>query len=321
MSIPFRRVSNIDRSSIMAQRVVKGGRTSAANKENLMSGTISLANSVQPQQIVSMEEERVIRFAEPYSPEAEDFRPVPLPISIHFLEVSNGPPWSIGDDIEISRRKELDDPRQSQPDELQPETLNNFFIPSDTVTVTDHTVVHDDFVSSVLLVMEPSEETTERHRNFTHLKIPPETTVPLTYLRLKIPTFYRNLFLNEKSATHTLHLTNLRNEIAVMPVHDLVLVSQCLNIRQIITRQTTKTRKAKPALLVSSVPDLDSFGILLKWLYTNDEDELYEIISTSQIEKRELLCGFALNCRFWGIVDSRVTGVIRALLEDFGYTC
>ena len=159
----------------------------------------------------------------------------------------------------------------------------------------------------------------EEYRSFTHLKIPPDTTVPLTYLRLKIPVYYSDLFLNEKSATHTLHLTNLRNETAVMPVHDLVIVTQCLNIRQIITLQTPKTRKAKPSLHVSNVPDLDSFGILLKWLYTNDEDELYEILSTSQLDRRDLLCGFALNCRFWGIVDSRVCAVIRALLEDLGH--
>ena len=259
-----------------------------------------------------------IRFAEPYSPEAEEFRPVPLPRAIDFLEVSTGPPWSVGDDIEISRRKEMDNFQHGSQLEAPIEILNSFFIPTEIPFVPENPAIQDDFVSSMLLVMEPSGPTMERYRNFTHLKIPPESIVPLSYLRHKIPAYYSDLFLNERSATHNLHLTNLQNDTAVMPIHDLVLVAQCHNIRQVITNQTPKKRGAKPSLHVANVPDLDSFGILLKWLYTNDEDELYEILSTSQLDQRELLCGFALNCRFWGIVDARVTAVIRALLDTFG---
>jgi len=311
----------------MAQPVAgfKKKGMSVMNKENFPTGLFRLGHAVMDSDQKMLQTSRMeIRFAEPYSPELDEFQPVPLPVGIDFLDVSTGPPWSIGDDIEISRRKEMDHPRHP----LQRETP-----PSSEVPITDSNIrpeiafvpeiplVHETLSSSVLLLMTPSDETLERYHDFTHLKIAPETTVPLTYLRFKIPIFYRDLFLNEKSATHTLHLKNLRNETAVMPIHDLVLVAQCLNIRQIITLQTPKTRTAKPSLLVSNVPDLDSFGILLKWLYTNDEDELYEIITTSQLDKRELICGFALNCQFWGIVDSRVRAVIRALLEDLGYPC
>ena len=299
-------------------------RMSAGNKENFATGeSLRLGRGLPDHKMLQMEGMEV-RFAEPYSPE-DEFRPVPLPRGIDFLTVSTGPPWSIGDDIEISRRKEMDYPRQIPhlPEiVLRSEVPTSVsIIPPEIAFVPQVPLVQDTLSSNVLLVMAPSDETLEQYRNFTHLKIPPETTVPLTYLRLKIPVFYRDLFLNEKSASHTLHLKNLRNETAVMPVHDLVLVVQCLNLQQILTLQTLKTRTAKPSLLISNVPDLDSFGILLKWLYTNDEDELYEILSTSQLDKRELICGFALNCRFWGIVDSRVSAVIRALLDDLGYAC
>jgi hypothetical protein len=296
-------------------------RMSAGNKENFVAGESLRLGRGLPDRKMLRTEGMEVRFAEPYSPE-DEFRPVPLPMGIDFLAVSTGPPWSIGDDIEISRRKEMDHPRQithleiTRPSEV-PTSIS--IIPPEIPFVPQVPLIQDTLSSNVLLVMEPSDETLAQYRNFTHLKIAAETTVPLTYLRLKIPVFYRDLFLNEKSASHTLHLKNLRNETAVMPVHDLVLVVQCLNLRQIITLQTLKTRTAKPSLMVSNVPDLDSFGILLKWLYTNDEDELYQILSTSQLDKRELICGFALNCRFWGIVDSRVSAVIRALLHDLGY--
>ena len=302
----------------------KEHRMSVANKENFMSGSLRLGRGLVDRKMFQTEAMEV-RFAEPYSPEVDEFQPVPLPMEIEFLDASTGPPWSIGDDIEISRRKEIDHPRQSLRRETSPPSevpTNDSIIPPGTAFVPEIPLVQPETLSgSVLLVMAPSDETLENYRNFTHLKIGPETTVPLTYLRCKIPVFYRDLFLNEKSATHTLHLKNIRNETAVMPVHDLVLVAQCLNIRQVITVQTLKTRTAKPSLLVTKVPDLDSFGILLTWLYTNDENELYEILSTSQFDIRELICGFALNCRFWGIVDSRVSAVIRALLEDHGYVC
>ena len=324
MSIPFRRISNIDRTAVMAQSWAKRKTMLVGDKENFETGILHFENLPIQQIPPAKEEITEVRFAEPYSPEADEFRPVPLSMGIDFLEVSTGPPWSVGDDIELSRRREIDYPRyvlQRDPTPLPQSDVPTCYpgFHPEIAFVSETPIVHDTMATSVLLIMEPSEDTLEQYRNFTHLKLPPETTVPLTYLRLKIPVYFRDLFLNEKSATHTLHLTNLQNETAVMPVHDLVIVTQCFNIGQIITFQTAKTRKEKPSLYVSNVPDLDSFGVLLKWLYTNDEDELYEILSTSQLDQRELLCGFALNCRFWGIVDSRVCAVIRALLEDLRY--
>src|SRR5208282_4572918 len=105
------------------------------------------------------------------------------------------------------------------------------------------------------------------------------------------------------------------HETAVIPIHDLVLVAQCLEIQRLVTPQSNspKNKKSKPSLFFDNVPDLDSFRILLKWLYTNDEDELYETLRDSF----QLLFGFAMNCKYWGIIDFRVTGLIRTLLEDF----
>src|SRR5271170_52685 len=112
MSLPFRRVSNIDRSMIRAQfGGFKEKKMSAGNKENFATGSLQFGRELAPRKMLQAEGMEV-RFAEPYSPEADEFRPVPLPTEIDFLDVCTGPPWSIGDDIEISRRKEMDHPQQ-----------------------------------------------------------------------------------------------------------------------------------------------------------------------------------------------------------------
>jgi hypothetical protein len=177
-----------------------------------------------------------------------------------------------------------------------------------------------DLRSMILSIIEPTTETLERARCLTHIKITSDVVVPLTYIRAKIPSHYQNFFLNETTATHDLHLTSISCETARLPVHDLVLIAQCLNIGHLATLlpNSPKKRKERQSLYVGNVPDLNSFGILLKWLYTNDEDELYEILRASCFGNNNLLVGFAMNCRFWGITDMRVAAVVRALLHNLG---
>jgi hypothetical protein len=66
----------------------------------------------------------------------------------------------------------------------------------------------------------------------------------------------------------------------------------------------------RKTFLVEGIPHMESFGTLLRWLYTNDEDELFETLK--QMEEGALY-GFAMNCRFWGVIDVRIRGVMHAL--------
>ena len=252
-------------------------------------------------------------FAEPYPPELHEFHAVPLAKEIEFAEVCTGPPWTAGDDVETKRRKDMEDTDLTPTDTAElfnQSTLLN--PPIDTPTFN-----HNQFASTILWILQPTPEVLEYSRHFTHITISSEIAVPLPYIRAQIPHMYEYFFLNEKTATHDLHLTSVNHETAIIPIHDLVLVAQCLDIQHIVTLRSNspKGKKSKPSLFVENVPDLDSFRILLKWLYTNNEDELYETLGDSF----QLLFRFAMNCKFWGIIDFRVTGVIRTLLEDFGY--
>jgi hypothetical protein len=264
-----------------------------------------------------MEDQVVYRFTEPYGIEREELHTPCFPIGIEFAEICTGPPWSQGDAIDMARRKELEQwsptstNQSSPPSTIVPGVYNDeFLLPEYTCAYANQ------FASTILSILEPTAEVCQYAFNFTHIQVSSEIAVPLTYIRNKIPANYRKQFLNEKTATHYLHLTSIVDETAVIPIHDLVLVAQCMELRRRVTSASPKHQKFQHSLFVENVPDLNSFGILLKWLYTNDEHKLYELLKESSLE---LILGFAMNCNFWGIIDGRVIAVVRTLLQDLGY--
>ncbi len=174
---------------------------------------------------------------------------------------------------------------------------------------------HIGFIKIVVSIMNPSPDVLELARNYTHLVLPPQDTpVPLTYVRRKIPMVYWKYFLHEESATHILHLTGVNYDFVSVPVHDIVLAVHCLNIRKLVTiRVSRKVVNAKPMLLVENVPHIASFLVLLRWLYTNDENEL---VAALRIGGDEMLLGFAQNWRFWGVISSEVIEVLKKLMES-----
>lgn len=66
-------------------------------------------------------------------------------------------------------------------------------------------------------------------------------------------------------------------------------------------------------LCLNNVPHIPSFLEVLKWLYTRNEKELYDMLS---VQGERMLLGFAQNCRFLGIIDPKVLKVVRLLIED-----
>jgi hypothetical protein len=332
VTTPFRRVPNVSKDFMAPHAILKQGFASPSDKENFPANANYFTAVCERKTVTQPRDEIGFRFAEPYSPQGDDFQPVPVSMRIEFAEVCTGPPWTQGDAIELLRRKEKESPfspsqsnayvvPMNQPMEnaipyasYEMPLFDEFFMPP-----TNQTICENDYATTILSILEPTNEIMDLARAFTHLKFC-DISIPLPYIRSKIPAFYKNYFLNDKTATHDLHLSGTNNSaIGVLPIHDLVLVAQCLTIRQIITSSSPKpSKKAKRALYVENVPDLNSFGILLRWLYSNDEDELYEILQRSRLEDNNILMGFALNCRFWGVIDFRLIAVIRTLLEEMG---
>jgi len=257
------------------------------------------------------------QFTAPYAPEQGDFQPVPIGMQIAFVPVATGPPFSVGDDIEAMRRREMERtqpmPAYQAPVIAPPATTYNAYPPANTYVAGS---VHNSMLDTVLAIMQPTAEMVEYSNNFTHIQVSTQASaVPISYIREKIPQFYRPLYLNEQSATHMLQLTSINQETAMMPAHDLVLVAQCLAIRNVASFQQIIPGMAKPALVIQNVPHLQSFGLLFRWLYTNDQDELYESLAASRVNGPETIFGFAQNCKFWGALDPRILGVLRGLLE------
>jgi hypothetical protein len=250
-------------------------------------------------------------------PEQGEFKPVPILMGIRFGDVCTGPPWTANDALEIVRRREIEDVAQGLKQQPVQDGLSvmrrqsfegSYFIAGEG---------DDKFARMLLTRMEPEDDVLEYARTFTHLAMFSEGSIPLTYVRTKIPFCYQNFFLDEYSATHFLQLTSTDGQSLVIPVHDIVLVVQCLRISTLVTLETNHRKKGdvKPVFMVNDVPHLDSFWILLKWLYSNDEDELYDSLERLCLDGDEMLFGFVQNCRFWGVVDLRVFAVSRAFVE------
>lgn len=257
------------------------------------------------------------QFTAPYAPEQGDFQPVPIGMQIAFVPVATGPPFSVGDDIEATRRREMERtqplPVYQPPPIAAPPTTNNIYPPANMYVAGS---VNNPILDTVLAIMQPTAEMVEYSNNFTHIQVSTQASaVPISYIREKIPQFYRPLYLNEQSATHILQLTSINQETSIMAAHDLVLLAQCLAIRNVASFQQIIPGMAKPALVIQNVPHLQSFSVLFRWLYTNDQDELYESLAASRVNGPEMIFGFAQNCKFWGALDPRIVGVLRALLE------
>ena len=251
-------------------------------------------------------------FAEPYTPEEGEFHPTLAPMSMNFefADVCTGPPWPITKVEPIKPRKENMEITMSWNEESD---ILFGIIPSEQSPGG----IDTEFAAMLLSMMKPEAEVLKYAQAFTYLKIS-GVMVPMTYVRTKIAPCFRDYYLDARSATHTLRLTSTNRQPFFLPVHDIVLVTQCLRVHKLARLQTNhrKLLKVKPVLHVEGVPHIDSFWILLKWLYSNDEDELYEALEQSCLEGNEMLFGFVENCRFWGVIDSRVFGVVKALVEE-----
>jgi hypothetical protein len=252
-------------------------------------------------------------FTEPYTPERGEFHPVHVSETLEFADVSTGPPWS-STVLEIAKRRDGENriiaPRKSIVT-VPPCRPEKQIAITPQIKISDH----DEFSKTFLSMMDPQPGVLEYAQTFTEITLSSGVTVPLPYIRAKIPSCYRHLFLDDESATHTLRITDIQHTFLDIPVHDIVLVAQCLRINELLTLQPNhrKMGNVKPLFVVNDVPQLDSFWVLLQWLYSNDEDELYE---TLEISGHENLCGFMENCRFWGVIDVRVAAVVRELVES-----
>lgn len=145
--------------------------------------------------------------------------------------------------------------------------------------------------------------------DFMHLRID-DDSVPLEYVREKLAGCYAHHFCNYQSSTHILRAST-NNETFEMPVHDIVLISQCIFLQYTVRLESDQEREEKPIWVLEKVPHRQTLFVLLKWLYSNDEGELRDALM--KFDKRTLF-GFAQNCIFLGVINAKVSEVMRSVL-------
>ena len=258
----------------------------------------SITQSVEQHQLPKVRNMRLV-FTEPEIPEETKYRPVPIPARSFFVHHSFEPPFRENFDINLPPQTPAPPPADTAQVPLQSHAI--------PATSPRHGPLN--FANLVLSTLRPDNETLIYANTFTHLTISHER-IPLSYILDQIPQVYEGLYLHQQSSTHTLHLTDLNGQNGTFPIHDLVLVAQCLRLP--VIEQTAVCQ----VISVENVPDVDSFGILLRWLYAHDERELYEMLRQAVGIGGSKLLAFAQNCKFWGIVDERVVRVVRSILEE-----
>jgi len=161
---------------------------------------------------------------------------------------------------------------------------------------------------AVLRLLTPSREVYQSSSALTHLTLSGKT-IPLEYIRERLPVVYQSQFLNEQSSTHRLRLVSQTQETIEIPIHDIVLITQCFKIRR-VAKLLPEQNPSRPVLVMQGVPHIHTFLVLLRWLYSKDREEL-----KAELERLDwdATLGFARNCRLLGVIDPQLVSVVRSV--------
>ena len=165
------------------------------------------------------------------------------------------------------------------------------------------------FARVVLANMVPSPDAVAIARKVTHLSIEIDDTslrIPITYIRAKICS-YRPLFTQD-SSTHEIRFKDEKGVTLVVPIHDIVFLSQCFSLRHLFI-----PRSDGRAMWLTNTPDVRSIQVVLRWLYLNDVGELRAGL---QVLGDGLLLEFSRVYRMFGILDPRVRDTLRKVMEE-----
>jgi len=189
---------------------------------------------------------------------------------------------------------------------------------------------HITFYEKILSIMHPPTAILRSAREFTHLRVDHNSApISLTSIRDAIQVLGPIVFGDEDSATHILHIIGVNYDFQGFFIHDIVVAVQSRLLWDLVTYNTDRKTESdsyvrnlarnrlengcKPKLLVKNIPHIPSFSILVEWMYRHNEKELYHTLSA---EGDEMLLGFAQNCNFWGIIDSKLSRVIMLLVKN-----
>lgn len=142
--------------------------------------------------------------------------------------------------------------------------------------------------------------------------------IPTSYVRSLVPFIGREAMCHyDETASHLLWLVNTRRRTLepICLVHDLLLLCQCVHLREAVTFYIDHSGARRPVMAIRNLPHRTSLVCLLNWLYTNDAQMLENSLRRTSIDFME---GFARNVQFLGIVSQEMEAVFKNILEDLG---
>lgn len=138
------------------------------------------------------------------------------------------------------------------------------------------------------------------------------TQIPAAYVRDTIP----RLKVNPREAWDyllVLEVDRTSKSVArtgrTFPMHDIIWNSQCL-------AKFPQQKSESSNYVTIPVHSAVGFGTLIKWLYTNDEDALYEHLLSGLKKNENYVLEFCTHVRNLGCINAKIAGVIRSIYED-----
>ena len=157
-----------------------------------------------------------------------------------------------------------------------------------------------------LTLLDLPESTLDAYFNMAPLVLD-GVEVPAAYVRTRIielqldPAADFDLILEVRDPS--------TQEVRDYKLHRVVWDSQCA--QRLSIDETGSIDKA--SITLSSFEAIETF---LEWLYTNDEDRLYESLVAGNEQSMTFTTNFCKLVRMFGCVDARFTSIIEAVYED-----
>jgi hypothetical protein len=163
-------------------------------------------------------------------------------------------------------------------------------------------------LESCLALLDFPESELEEFFGRPPLSTPQGESVPLAYIRDRLATLSLE---PERDADYTILVYGSEEDLLIgrYGMHEAVWISQCMMVMPIASNRTDRLCRVQE-------PVNEAIATFLRWLYTNDEEELYDALREGMTHSQTFPLSFCTLIRVSICVNYKIQAVIRAVYEQ-----
>lgn len=162
-----------------------------------------------------------------------------------------------------------------------------------------------------LSLLDLPEFVLDRFFNMPPVVAPDGTEIPAAYVRTRLSQLPID---SSVAPDFVLHVSDSLGEVRDFDLHSIVWDAQCT------TRFTYNTSASSPSETRTTLPieliSIEGLAPFVEWLYTNDEDDLYESLLAGSQTSIQFVPNFCQLVRTFGCVNHKFAGIVRALYSS-----